>query len=220
MKYIKNVYAQAFAVAVVLTGVSYIVGVLAGWITEVNYLEAFAVFTSYACTYLCVKEKRFNYPIGALSTAAYCVLFFQQGLIASAILNLYLTPSLIYGWFRWGRDSAPRPVRHVELKWVPVYLGVTAIAYFGAVTLAGAFGGAFAPLDAIILVGTILAQFLLDNKRIETWMIWAVVNVVAIYTYFSADLHLAGFQYVFFLANTLYGWFEWKRSMNGLDRLV
>lgn len=210
----RNPFTEAIAVAIFFTSVSYLVAVAAGWITEVNYLEVFAVFTSYASTYLCVVQKRLNYVFGAVSTLAYGFLFMQSGLVASMLLNFYLAPALVYGWFRWKADSVTRPVRHLELKWVPVYVLVTAAAYVGAVALSSAFGGTFAPLDSIILIGTILAQFLLDNKKIETWIVWAVVNVAAIYLYFASGLPLAGFQYIFFLANTVYGYIQWKRSMN------
>jgi nicotinamide mononucleotide transporter len=209
----------SIAVAVVLTGVSYLVAVQAGWIDEVNWLEAFSVFTSYSCTYLCVRQSRWNYPIGAVSVAALVVVFAQAGLYGSAALNAYLLPALLYGWFRWGPDTNTRPVRHVELSWIPAYLAVTAGAYLlalgAAATAVSRFGGEIilTPADVGILVGSILAQFLLDNKRIETWAVWAVVNVVAIATYAQAGLPLISLQFVFFLGNSLYGWVSWQRSM-------
>lgn len=210
---LRGPFAQSIYVAIAATGVSYVVALLAGWITNLNWLEAFAVFTSYACTYLCVKQKRINYPIGAISTAAYCILFFQQGLIASAVLNAYLTPALLYGWFRWRQDSNTRPVTRVAWRWVPVYAAITIASYLGATWLVTALGGKLAFWDVIILVGSILAQFLLDNKKIENWVIWAVVNMAAIYVYFTSGLPLAGLQYVFFLGNTVYGFIEWRKAM-------
>lgn len=209
----RNPFVEAIAVAIFFTGVSYLVALAAGWISEVNYLELFAVFTSYASTYLCVVQKRLNYVFGAISTLAYGVLFFQSGLVASMLLNFYLAPALVYGWFRWKSDEQTRPVTHVAPKWLPVYLLLTAVFYVGAVALSTAFGGAFAPLDSVILIGTILAQFLLDNKKIETWIVWAVVNVAAIYLYFTSGLPLAGFQYIFFLLNTMYAYFQWRKTL-------
>lgn len=209
----RNPFTEAITVAIVFTGLSYLVALAAGWVTELNYLEVFAVFTSYASTYLCVVQKRLNYVFGAISTLAYGFLFLQSGLVASMLLNFYLAPALVYGWFRWKADSVTRPVTHLALKWVPVYVLVTAAAYVGAVALSTAFGGTFAPLDSVILIGTLLAQFLLDNKKIETWIVWVVVNVAAIYLYFTSGLPLAGLQYVFFLANTVYGYYTWNRSM-------
>jgi nicotinamide mononucleotide transporter len=164
-----------------------------------------------------VKERRANYPIGATSTAAYAVLFLQSGLLSSAILNIYLTPTLIYGWLRWRKDTHTRPVTHVAVKWIPVYLLVAGIGYAGAALISQRLGGAMAWTDAMILAGTILAQFLLDNKKLENWIVWAVVNVFAIYTYATAGLALAAFQYVFFLANTVYGYIIWRRSKQTSD---
>lgn len=204
---------EGLVLAIALTGLSYIVGALFGWLPNgVNWWEFGAVFTSYWCTYLCVMQRRINYPLGAISSALYCVLFVQQDLVASALLNGYLVIALVYGWLRWRKDSNARPVTRVSLKATPLYILTTAVFYGGAVWLVTAFGGSFAPLDTVILIGTILAQFLMDNKKIENWVIWAIVDVVAIYVYFSSGLPIATFQYVFFLANTVWGFFEWKRS--------
>lgn len=203
---------QGIIIGVVLTALSYVVGLQAGWLTEIVWLEVFAVFTSYVCTFLCVVERRANYPIGAISNAAYSLLFFQWGLYASSFVTGYLTLALAYGWFRWRSDAVTKPVSRVELKWVPAYVLTTAAFYGVALLAVTALGGTLAATDTAILIGTILAQFLLDNKKIETWAVWAAVNVFAIYTYFTAGLTLVGFQYIFFLANTLYGYLMWRQS--------
>lgn len=209
---LKTHMLQGTGLAIVLTGLSFLVGLQFGWLTTINLLEAFAVFTSYLCTFLCVVERRGNYPIGAVSNAAYSFLFFQWGLYASAIVTGYLTLALAYGWFRWKSDEKAIPVSRVELKWVPAYILTTAAFYGLALWFVTLIGGTLAVTDTIILIGTILAQFLLDNKKIETWGVWATVNVFAIYTYATAGLPLAAFQYVFFLANVFYGFYMWKRS--------
>lgn len=216
----KRHLTEALSVGIGATALSYLVALLLGWVQTVNYIEVFAVFASYVCTWLCVRERRINYPIGATATFAYAILFWQNDLMASALLNAYLTPALIYGWFRWREDAKTRPVGFVGLRWWPVYVIVTAATYGGAVWLVSALGGTFATTDAIILIGTILAQFLLDNKKLETWGVWAVVNVAAIYTYFHAGLPLAGFQYVLFLANTIVGFIVWKRNYDKGIRLT
>lgn len=209
----KRAIWESIGIGVVLTALSYAVALWAGWATEVNWLEVFAVFTSYGSTWLCVRQKRWNYAFAVVSTAAYAYLFFQWGLYASMVVNIYLVPTVIYGWFRWRNDDNTRPVKHLQPRWIPAYLLVTAAFYVGAVLIITALGGVFAPVDSIILVGTILAQFLLDNKKIETWYIWAIVNVAAIYTYFASGLFLAGFQYIFFLANTVIGYLAWRKTL-------
>ena len=204
----------ALVAAVLLTGASYGIGLLAGWIDGVDRLEALAVATSYASTILCVLQRRANYVMGAMSTAAYAVLFLQHELLASALLNLYLTPQLAYGWVRWRRDAQTRPVTWLvsQWRWIPVYLAVTVVAYLGANWLVDVLGGRLALADSAILAGSLLAQFLLDNKRIETWLVWIAVNLVAIWTYSMAGLVVAGLQYVVFLVTAVLGFRVWRRS--------
>jgi nicotinamide mononucleotide transporter len=205
---------QGIVIGILLTALSYGVGLGFGWITTLNWLEVFAVFTSYGSTFLCVVERRFNYVFGAISTAAYCVLFYQFGLFASMAINGFLAVYLLYGWFRWRSDENTRPITNMNgLQWI-IYVLVAAVGYVIVVALATLAGGSLAWTDSVILAGTVLAQFMLDNKKIENWMIWAVVNVFAIYTYFTAGLALAGFQYIFFLANTVYGYITWRNARN------
>lgn len=204
---------ESLIVATVLTAASYIVGLQMKWITDVNWLEAFAVFTSYSCTYLCVKQSRINYPIGAISVAALSLLFYNQGLYSSMVLNIYLFPTLIWGWFRWGRDEVTRPVTRVSFAWWPVYLFLTVSVWYTLVTITELMGAAQAPLDSSILALSILAQFLLDQKKMENWAVWFIINVIAIFTYWQAGLEIVSIQYVFFLLNTAYGHYSWKRTM-------
>ena len=207
---------ESVVIAVGLRAASYLIGGWAGWITlsTINWLEVFAVFTSYSCTYLCVRERRINYPIGVISSAAYALLFLQSGLLASAVLNAYLVPTLIYGWIRWRKDEQTLPVTHVRIKMIPIYVVVGLVGYGGASLLSAQLGGTMAWTDSVILIGTIIAQFLLDNKKLENWLLWAIVNIFAIYTYATTGLPLVALQYVLFLGNTLYGYIMWKRSMN------
>lgn len=210
---------QGTILGLALTILSYWLGLEAGWITSLSLLEAFAVFTSYACTFLCVMERRINYPIGAVSTVAYCVLFAQSALFASMAINAFLSVYLVYGWYRWRSDADTRPVTKMStISWI-LTLIVAGTGYLAVVGLATWLGGTLAWTDSLILVGTIMAQFMMDNKKIENWAVWALVNVFAIYTYFHAGLALAGFQYIFFFANTAYGYIMWRKSSQSITMI-
>lgn len=209
----KDIFVS-LVVATVLTALSYIVGLHFGWENHLNWLEVASVFTSYACTWLCNVERRINYPIGALSTALLSILFWHQGLVASSVLNAYLTPSLLYGWIRWKRDEVTRPVHHISVKWIPAYLAIAAVGYVLALLIVHTLGGQLLALDAIVLVGSMIAQFMLDNKILENWWVWLVTDVVAIIDYLHAGLYLVAFQFVFFLINTVLAWTIWNRSMH------
>lgn len=205
---------------VVLTALSYAVGLGFGWVETLNWLEVFAVFTSYVCTYLCVRERRINYPIGAISNAAYAFLFYSFGLMGSAVVTAYLTFSLVYGWFRWHKDEDTKPVAFVEAKWWPVYILATGLAFAGGWGIYHLTSAPVVWTDLVVMAGSILAQFLLDNKKMENWFVWAVVNVFAIYTYATHGLPLVAFQYVFFLLNAFYGLYVWNNSRKAANEAV
>jgi nicotinamide mononucleotide transporter len=222
-------FVDSLGIGVLATVVSYItaIGLSLTTLEALDPLELFAVFTSYSCTYLCVVQSRWNYPIGVVTTVAYSWLFWNYGLLASSVLNSVLAVNLIYGWFRWRSDANTRPV--TRLGWSPVWFGYAAIVAAGyfiltsiGYTVADYTGTDFPFVwtDSVILIGTLFAQLLLDNKRLETWAVWVLVNVFSIYTYYNAELYIVVIQYVLFLANTIYGWYEWRKSMKKTEALI
>ena len=213
MKYI----IESAILAIVLTALSYVVGLQAGWITELNWLEVFAVFTSYSCTWLCTRQSRWNYPVGVVTTAAYSLLFWQWDMTALAIFNLYLVVSLAYGWFRWGADNKTRRVTRIPKVWYTAYglVGLAILALFlYANQLFNPTGiTELNPIDVGLAVASGVAQLMLDNKKLENWTVWAMINIVSIPFFMHSGLALVAFQYVFFLANTVIGHVQWKRTM-------
>lgn len=219
----KNIKNTAFGVglAAFLTSLSYAVGHFLGWVdlNSINWLLAFAVFTSYICTWLCVHRTRWNYPIGIVTTAAYSTFFWQEGMIALSIFNAYLVLSLIYGFIRWKSDENPRPVSKVEWPWHLGYVALAFVVYAFLWIVHTILGQEMAWYDIIMAVASGVAQFLLDNKKEETWYVWILVNVFSILTFFgfvtddpNAYQPIVGFQYIFFLLNAFYGYYEWNKE--------
>jgi nicotinamide mononucleotide transporter len=206
---------QAVLLALALTLSSYFFGRAMDWFKpgSVTVVEWLAVFTSYASTYLCVVQSRTNYYWGAISVLLYSYLFYSTALLSSAILSVYLLPVLVWGWFRWRPDEITRPVEFVEFKWWPAYLGFAAVVWFFLTRIVSSLGAELPGPDSLILVLSVLAQALLDQKKLETWAVWFVVNVIAIYTYSTSGLYLVTFQYAVFLLNTLWASYEWWRTL-------
>lgn len=215
MKYVLEALALATGITLVLLlATRFIMG------ADINWLETASVFFSFASTWLCTRQVRFNYVFGVLSTVLLSITFYQAGLFGSMALNLYLIPTVIIGWFMWGKDTDTRPVEHVKAKKVILYVFFTAVTWAGALWIITAFGGNLAALDGWLLVGSILAQFLLDRKKIETWIVWAGVNVVSVYVYFQTELYLLAAQFLLFLANAVFAFFQWRKSMRAGEENV
>jgi len=204
-------------IGIVATAISYGISLPFGWVdTNDPYLlpTLLAVMTTYWATYLCVVQSRWNYPVGFVSVLLYAYVFLNLGLIGSALANIYLPFALLYGFFRWGPDGNPRPVSRVKpMEWLTIYVPLSAvsIAIVGFALLQ--FKATVGWQDAAILVLTVLAQWLLDNKKLETWIVWVAVNLFALYVYGTQGLFLFFIQYLMFLGNTLFGYYMWNKSM-------
>lgn len=212
MIFTKRYIAEALILSTVITGALLLATTLLAH-QSINWLETASVFFSFASTWLCTRQSRFNYVFAVVSTALLSITFYQAQLFGSMALNLYLIPTVIYGWFIWGKDASPRKVEHVKPKNLILYLGVTAITWAGAFAVITACGGEMVALDGWLLVGTVLAQFLMDRKKLESWIVWIAVNVVSVYVYFENGLYLLAAQFVLFLANAVIAFIQWRKSM-------
>lgn len=205
----------AAGVGIGLTVASYLLAVFAGWISaeNVNWFEVGATVLNYGSFYLCVQQRRLYYLIGVAGYVLFVVVYLQSNLLASAALSIYLSFALIVGYFMWGRDSASLPVTRLSWRWLPVYVAVTFAAYLGAVALFSALGGSFTFWDSAILIFTLLAQFMLDRKKIGTWYVWGAVNVIGVVLYFNSELYFIALQQLLFGLANIYGWWEWRKSL-------
>lgn len=208
---------EAFTLATVITTIL----VFATALTTkepTNWLETASVFFSFACTWLTTRQVRFSYVLAVISTTLLAFTFFQAGLYGSMVLNIYLIPTVIYGWFIWGKDTDPRPVEHVKAKNILLYILFTGITWYGAFRIITGFDGELVVLDGWLLVGTVLAQYLLDRKKIETWVVWILVNIVSVYVYWQAGLYLLAFQFMLFLANAVFAYIQWNKTIKAQNQ--
>jgi nicotinamide mononucleotide transporter len=201
-------------VATVVTAAVYALGFAFGWITTIDPLEAFANWTTYSCTYLCVFQSRNNYWIAVPSIAAFGLLFYNQNLLASAALQAVFIPWMFYGWWRWGSDEDTRPVTRLGADLWTLGYGVIAVVTYGvAYWINTSLGGSLAYLDSGLFVSSIVAQVLMDNKKIENWIVWFLLDVVSVYVYWDQGLKITAVQFAIFTLNAIWGFYEWRKTM-------
>lgn len=218
---LRNDFFIAAIIAVVLSGATFAMAYGLGWLTTApNWFEVAGATINYGATYLSIKQRRFAYTLGFVASMAFAVAYFQYGLLASALLSTYLVGQLVYGYFRWGPDGATRKVHKFQWKWAWAYALATVLTYLGAVGIVTLFGGKFAFWDAAILILTILAQFLLDNKVLASWFVWGAVNIIGVTLYFTAGAPFAAVQQLIFLFANIPGYILWRQTMKAEEKPV
>jgi nicotinamide mononucleotide transporter len=151
---------------------------------------------------------------GILGCVLFGVVFFSARLYADVTLQSFFIVTSICGWWGWmrGDRGAELPVR--RSRWTAI-VPLSAAGIFVALSygwLLHRFTDAYAPYaDSVVLAFSVLGQFLLMARRVETWWCWLIVNTVAVPLYCSRGLFLTAALYAVFWANAVISLRLWQR---------
>jgi len=182
---------------------------------EASMLEAVSFVAGAVCVWLVVKENIWNFPIGIVNTAGYAVVFFEARLYGDASLNVLYCALGILGWYLWlfgGDKNAPlRVVRagRLELALVALLVVLGTGILWRTVRLAG---GASPLGDAVTTSLSLGAQWLLNRKRVENWVLWIVADAIYVPLYIYRGLNLTALLYAVFFVMAVMGLKAWTRA--------
>ena len=183
---------------------------------DVNPLELAATLVTLACVILGVKRSLWQFPVGIVGTAIFFVVVLQGRLYANAALQVFFVFVQAYGWWYWLRgDKGRRPlIRRANAVHVAISVVISLIlAAIGSWALTEWTDYDLSLTDASTLSVSVVAQYLLDRKYLETWPVWLIVNVASVWLYSQAGMWLFTTLYVFFFFNAFWGWYEWRKAM-------
>ena len=196
---------------------------------SISWVELIGTIFGFACVWLTAKEKVSSWPIGLVNVVFFFILFYQIRLYSDMALQVFFLFSSLYGWWAWTHPSRGLENKREELKIskfnpeqrgfgiVSISLLTYAVYYFVKdihIHFPNLFPEpALAPLrDAFTTVASIFAQMLLTRKKLEAWIIWVVVDIIALIYYFQVGVLFVGVQYCIFTLIALNGYFHWKKE--------
>jgi nicotinamide mononucleotide transporter len=183
---------------------------------DINPLELAATLVTLACVILGVKRSLWQFPVGIVGTAIFFVVVLQNRIWANAVLQVFFVFVQLYGWWYWlkGAKGKRPPIRTANPVHVVISVAIAlAVAWAGSWALTEYTDFDLSVTDAATLSVSVVAQYLLDRKYLETWPVWLIVNVASIYLYSNAGMWLFTGLYVFFFFNAFWGWWEWRQAM-------
>lgn len=184
-------------------------------LTQTTVLEMVAALVTLASVILAVKLKISQYPVGIFGTILYLMVFWDAKLYSSVGLQVYFTIIQLYGWWFWMRGDKGREPPITDWSWGTVAkLGGLAVLFTVGVSglLTVMTDAKAAVLDTAILAASVLAQFLLDRKKLKSWVVWFVVDVLSVIVYGGQHLVVTTALYVFLTVNTVVGFYAWVKA--------
>jgi nicotinamide mononucleotide transporter len=186
-----------------------------GWI-ESGLTETLGFVTGAACVYLVVRESAWNFPVGIANSALYLVLFAGARLYGDASLQIVFIALGFQGWYLWLRGGENHTALHVAraprllLACTAVFVVAgTAALYlvFRAVKDSAPF------LDAFTTVLSLGAQYLLNRKAVENWLLWMAADVVYVYLYTQRALYLTAVLFFVLFCLCVAGLRAWLKTL-------
>ncbi|HTE33547.1 MAG TPA: nicotinamide riboside transporter PnuC [Chryseolinea sp.] len=196
---------------------------------KMSYLEFFGTVAGAIAVWLSARGNIWSWPLGVINVVLFFFLFFQVQLYPDMFLQVFYTITNLIGWWRWANPKPGEENRRNQLKasymgWKP-FLSLTTVGIVGTYVM-GTFASnlhelfpkvfnvasAFPYADSFVTVMSIIATFLMIQKKIENWIIWILVDAIASYLYFAKGIKFVGLEYLIFCFIAAYGVWNWMRE--------
>lgn len=182
-------------------------------------LEVVAFVTGALCVWLVARQNAWNWPIGILNSVAFLFLFATSGLFADGALQVVYIALGLYGWWEWlyggpGRSELPvtaTSAREWTILGAAGVLGTVLVALF----LAHATSSTVPVPDAATTVLSLAATWGQCLKKVESWWLWIVADLVYVPLYAYKGLLLTAALYVVFLGLCVMGLRAWRADLRG-----
>ena len=181
-------------------------------------VELAGTIFSLICVYLAAKHNQWTWFFGALGVILFGALFFQFQLYSDAALQiLFFLPMQIWGFMKWKELSEQSDNSTVTLSLKPhtnfyILTAIMVLTIFTGYGMANYTDASFPYADAWTTWMSVFAQILMIRKYWQSWALWAVMDVGAIYIYFVKGLFVVSGLYVLFLIIATIGLVKWYRD--------
>ena len=166
--------------------------------------------------WLLVRRSIWNFPVAMAMVTLIGITLFEAKLYSECGLQAFFFVVNAVGWVQWNRvtdDADTVPVTWMSGRTRAVWAVVTIALSLSLGWLMHTLTNAALPFaDSAVTGASIAAQLLLNNRRIENWVLWVAIDVVSVALYLTRDLFFLAALYVAFLVISVIGLRQWTRA--------
>ncbi len=186
-------------------------------------IEVWGFITGAVCVLMVVEQNIWNFPLGLANNFFFIILFLNSKLYGDMGLQFIYVVLGIHGWYEWLRGGVNFTMLrvnrlHIREGVILAVIGILATTgltyYFISIDDSAPF------LDALTTVLSLIAQYLLNFKRLENWFVWITADVIYVYLYIYKELYLTAVLYAIFIGMCIAGYNAWKKSLTVNEPMI
>lgn len=202
-----------------------------------SYLEFFAVIFGLLAVALSAAANIWSWPLGLINVVFSAFFYYQIQLYPDMFLMGFFFVTNLLGWWRWANPKPGEEDKKRELKvsfmkrshfilllllgFAGTYLmGTLAANLHELFPLLFNLPSAYPFIDSFILVMSVITTFLMVQKKIECWIIWIIIDIVATYLYFIKEAMFFSVEYLVFTGIATFALWNWSKEYKGYTKAV
>jgi nicotinamide mononucleotide transporter len=189
-----------------------------------SWVELIATVAGIIAVWLSAKEHISSWAVGIVNIIFSFFLFFKTGFYSDAFLQIFFFVTNVYGWYLWSKRDISTAELVVKVSFLPRQQQIfTAICIVAATFAFGSIvnrlhewyptvfpvEAAFPYADSLVMMMSIAGNILLMSKKIESWILWVLVDILAPILYFQKGIYLITVEYIIFLALASFALWNW-----------
>ena len=184
------------------------------WIS-ISPTETLGFITGAICVLLVIDQNIWNFPIGIINNIFFIILFYSARLYGDMGLQFIYIILAWIGWWQWlygGVNHSKLKVTRSSFKEILLLVFIGIFSTLGLRLYFIEINDSVPFLDALTTVLSLLAQYLLNGKRLQNWYFWIIADIIYIGLYIYKELYLTALLYAIFIAFCIAGYITWRKS--------
>lgn len=179
-------------------------------------IEIIAVFLALVYLVLAAYQNSWCWLAAAISSLLYIKICFDAKLYIETGLQFFYFAMAIVGYWHWKKqphikNSNERIINLTKNEWLLGILVCSSISFVMGFWFNQNTNAKLPWLDAPVTVFSIWATWLVIKKVLQNWLLWIVIDSVAVYIYVQRNLNLTAGLYLLYTLLAIIGYFKWKK---------
>ncbi|WP_131780941.1 nicotinamide riboside transporter PnuC [Legionella gresilensis] len=180
------------------------------------FLDIFGALTSFLATFYFIRLNSSAWLISLVAISLNSWLYWQKGIYADMVLELFYFITTCYGWFNWRRTqkNISQSILSLNLKqWLLLLIAINGLFLTINFALIYFTNSDVATLDALTTSLSLVGQWLMCHKFIATWLIWFITDAIYAYLYWQKQIPFHALLMTVYTIMALYGYYSWLKIL-------